>query len=62
MRRHSLLIALSGVLLISSNFAAEPGMDSEAEGKALVENFVLNIRTLKGRFEQSLVYADNHVV
>lgn len=62
MRRHSLLIALSGLLLISSIFAAEPGMDSEAEGKALVENFVLNIRTLKGRFEQSLVDADNQIV
>jgi len=37
-------------------------MDSEAEGKALVENFVLNIRTLKGRFEQSLVDADNQIV
>jgi outer membrane lipoprotein carrier protein len=49
-------------LLISSIFAAEPGMDSEAEGKALVENFVLNIRTLKGRFEQSLVDADNQIV
>lgn len=62
MRRHSLFIALSGLLLISSIFAAEPGMDSEAEGKALVENFVLNIRTLQGRFEQSLVDADNQIV
>ncbi len=49
-------------MLCSSIFAAEPGTDSEAEGKALVENFVLNIRTLKGRFEQSLVDADNQVV
>lgn len=62
MRRHLLFIALSGFWLISSIFAAEPGMDSEAEGKALVENFVLNIRTLKGRFEQSLVDADNQIV
>ena len=49
-------------MLCSSIFGAEPGTDSEAEGKALVENFVLNIRTLKGRFEQSLVDADNQVV
>ena len=62
MRRYSFFIALSGCMLCSSIFAAEPGTDSEAEGKALVENFVLNIRTLKGRFEQSLVDADNQVV
>lgn len=62
MRRYSFFIALSGCMLCSSIFAAEPGMDSEAEGKALVENFVLNIRTLKGRFEQSLVDADNQIV
>ncbi|MCZ6809832.1 MAG: outer membrane lipoprotein chaperone LolA [Proteobacteria bacterium] len=62
MRRYSFFIALSGCILCSSIFAAEPGTVSEAEGKALVENFVLNIRTLKGRFEQSLVDADNQVV
>ena len=62
MRRYSFFIALSGCMLFSSIFAAEPGMDSEAEGKALVENFVLNIRTLTGRFEQSLVDADNQIV
>jgi len=49
-------------MLFSSIFAAEPGLDSDAEGRALVENFVLNIRTLQGRFEQSLVDADNQVV
>ena len=62
MRRYSFFIALSGCILCSSIFAAEPGTVSEAEGKALVENFVLNIRTLKGRFEQSLVDTDNQVV
>ncbi len=62
MRRYSLFIALSGLLLCSAILAAAPGMNTEAEGKALVENFVLNIRTLKGRFEQSLVDADNQVV
>jgi chaperone LolA len=62
LRRYSFFIALSGCILCSSIFAAEPGTVSEAEGKALVENFVLNIRTLKGRFEQSLVDADNQVV
>ncbi|MCH8307244.1 MAG: outer membrane lipoprotein chaperone LolA [Gammaproteobacteria bacterium] len=62
MKPYSLFIALSGLMLCSSIFAAEPGMVSEAEGKALVENFVLNIRTLKGRFEQSLVDADNQLV
>ncbi len=49
-------------MLCSAILAAAPGSETEAEGKALVENFVLNIRTLKGRFEQSLVDADNQVV
>lgn len=60
MSRSTLLLAFSGLLLFSSMFAAEPGADNE--GQALVENFVNNIETLSGRFEQSLVDADNQVV
>lgn len=62
MTRRALFLALSGLTLFSSIPAAEPGVESEAEGKALVENFVRNIQTLKGRFEQSLVDADDQVV
>jgi outer membrane lipoprotein carrier protein len=39
-----------------------PDVDVQAEGQALVENFVRNIRTLQGRFEQSLVDADQQLI
>jgi len=43
-------------------FAAEVDADAHADGQALVENFVRNIRTLRGRFEQSLVDADKELL
>lgn len=62
MTRIASLLALAGLALISPILAAEPSMDNELEGRALVENFVRNIRTLQGRFEQSLVGADDQIV
>ena len=62
MRRHILFLALSSFTLSSLVVAAENIINSEAKGKALVENFVHNIRTLSGRFEQSLIDVNNQLV
>jgi outer membrane lipoprotein carrier protein len=60
--RITLILAASGLALFCPVFAAESNMDGDDPGKALVENFVRNIQTLKGRFEQSLVDAENQLV
>ena len=36
--------------------------DSDSDGQLLIENFLRDIRTLSGRFEQSLVDADNQLL
>lgn len=56
MSRNKPFLALVGLSLLGSAFAAEP------DGQALVEDFVNNVQTLSGRFEQSLVDADNQIV
>jgi chaperone LolA len=47
---------LFGLILFIPVQAAEP------DGEALVENFLRDIQTLSGRFEQSLVDADNQLI
>ena len=56
------LLGLIGLTLLVPPAAAEADVDPHAEGRALVENFVRNIRTLRGRFEQSLVDADKQLI
>jgi len=56
--RFALLPGLIGLTLLNPVLAA----DANVDGQALVENFVRNIQTLRGRFEQSLVDADNQLV
>lgn len=46
--------------VLMPGLAAEP--DARADGQILIENFVRDIQTLSGRFEQSLVDADNQIV
>ncbi len=58
----TLFLGLSGLTLFNVVLAAEKGAVPEQEGRALVENFVRNIQTLNGRFEQSLVDSDNLIV
>ncbi|MFQ6006310.1 MAG: outer membrane lipoprotein chaperone LolA [Woeseia sp.] len=56
MSRDKPFLALFGLSLLASAHAAEP------DGRTLVEDFVNNVQTLSGRFEQSLVDADNQLV
>ncbi len=56
--RFALLPGLIGLTLLNPVLAA----DASVDGLALVENFVRNIQTLRGRFEQSLVDADNQLI
>ncbi len=58
--RIALFVGLLGVTFLTPIIEAEADID--ADGLALVENFVRNIQTLKGRFEQSLVDADNQLI
>lgn len=60
--RFTLILSLFGLTFLSPLIAAEVDADAHAEGRALLENFVRNIRTLQGRFEQSLVDADRQLV
>ena len=62
MNRIASFLVLPGLALFGPILADETVMDREAEGKALVENFVHNIQTLRGSFEQSLVDADNQLI
>jgi outer membrane lipoprotein carrier protein len=58
MSRTATSLVLAGLILFNPLIAAEPDVD----GEALIENFVRNIHTLRGRFEQSLVDADNQLI
>jgi len=60
--RFVLFLGLFGLSFMTPNFAAEADVDANIDGLALLENFVLNIQTLRGRFEQSLIDADNQLV
>jgi len=60
--RFVLFLGLIGLSFMTPNFAAEADVDANIDGLALLENFVLNIQTLRGRFEQSLIDADNQLV
>lgn len=62
MRRIALFLALWGLAIPAPAFAAGPDPDGIDAGRALVENFVRDIKTLRGSFEQSLVDADNEIV
>jgi len=62
LNRIASFLVLPGLALFGPILADETVMDREAEGKALVENFVHNIQTLRGSFEQSLVDADNQLI
>ncbi len=58
--RFALFLGLFGLTFFTPIIASEADID--ADGQALVENFLRNIQTLKGRFEQSLVDADNQLI
>jgi len=58
LRRIALFVCLYGVSLLQP-IQAE---DSDSDGQLLIENFLRDIRTLSGRFEQSLVDADNQLL
>ncbi len=59
----SRIVLFFGLLGLSfSTPAAEADVEANTDGQALLENFVRNIQTLRGRFEQSLVDADNQLV
>lgn len=58
MRRIALFVCLYGVSLLQPIQAADP----DSDGQLLIENFLRDIRTLSGRFEQSLVDADNQLL
>ncbi len=62
MSRIALFPGLFGLLFLTPIFVAEADVDANIDGLALVENFMLNIQTLRGRFEQSLIDADNQLV
>jgi outer membrane lipoprotein carrier protein len=62
LNRLALLAALCGPTLFSPVAADELAARGDADGMALVDNFVRNVRTLSGHFEQSLVDADDQVV
>ena len=55
-------MGLVGLTLLSPLVAAEADAYADEKAKALLERFVSNIQTLQGRFEQSLVDADQQVV
>ena len=55
-------LSLLGLLFLPPDLAAEADDDADIDGQALVENFVHQIRTLRGRFEQSLVGMDNQLI
>ena len=56
MKAQSIVVVVCGLL------ASTADSETAADGEALIEDFVSNVRTLSGRFEQSLVDADNIVV
>lgn len=60
MSRTALFLGLYVLSVLMPGLAAEP--DARADGQILIENFVRDIQTLSGRFEQSLVDADNQIV
>ena len=62
MSRYTSLLGLVGLTLLSPLVAAEADAYPDEKAKALLERFVSNIQTLQGRFEQSLVDADQQVV
>ncbi len=62
MSRFTSLLGLVGLTLLSPLVAAESDAYADEKAKALLERFVSNIQTLQGRFEQSLVDADQQVV
>lgn len=62
MSRYTSLLGLVGLTLLSPLVAAESDAYADEKAKALLERFVSNIQTLQGRFEQSLVDADQQVV
>jgi outer membrane lipoprotein carrier protein len=58
-------VALYAVLMtgvVSGAFGEDADSDTRSEGVALVERFIANVETMSGRFEQSLVDADDQVV
>jgi outer membrane lipoprotein carrier protein len=60
--RYTSLLSLFGLTLLSPLVAAEADADADEKAKVLLERFVNNIQTLQGRFEQSLVDADQQLV
>ncbi len=56
----ALIFGLLGLIAWIPVLVAEP--DADSDGQALIESFVRDIQTLSGRFEQSLIDADNQVV
>ena len=56
--RKTLLIGIFLVIAVSGDSFAQ----LEADGQQLIDDFVNNVLTMSGRFEQQLVDADNNVV
>jgi outer membrane lipoprotein carrier protein len=54
----ALFLMLAASSLATSGVAAQDGL----EGEALLDDFLQNVRTMRGRFEQSLVDANDNVV
>ena len=57
-----LLIPLAGLLLAASSLAATSPVRVDDTGERLVAEFVENVETMQGRFEQALIDAGGEVV
>lgn len=57
-----LLVPAAALLLANAAVAEQPADHDEPDGRQLLEEFVANVDTMRGRFEQSLVGADDAVV
>ena len=62
MRPTDLKLAATILCLVLNAGPAAAQRAEDGQGRALVRNFVENVRTMSGRFEQSLVDADDQVV
>jgi outer membrane lipoprotein carrier protein len=58
-RKTSLVLTLAGALSTAAAVAAEP---AAMNGEQLIKDFVQNVQTMSGRFEQSLVDANDRIV
>lgn len=50
------------MLVVASAATKDVARGSEVDGKALLDSFIQNVETMRGRFEQSLVDANDNIV